>query len=83
MTGVPFSAFVFDLLNTSQGRTFFSIPEVNYHLKRIFDSYAEMLDSPSSLLHMNAEEGGWLSPKALSRVNYNDFICDQTAPHYG
>lgn len=32
---------------------------------------------------MNALEGGWLSPKALERVNYDEYICDQTAPHYG
>jgi phosphatidylserine decarboxylase len=42
-----------------------------------------MLDSPDSLAHMNAEPDGWLCESALKRVNYNDFICDQTAPHYG
>jgi phosphatidylserine decarboxylase len=24
-----------------------------------------------------------LSPEALKRVNYNDFICNPSAPHYG
>lgn len=61
---------VIDLLNTEHGRFFFSIPEVNAHLKLIFDSYAEMLDTPASLKHMNGEEGGWLSPAALKRVDY-------------
>jgi phosphatidylserine decarboxylase len=32
---------------------------------------------------MNGEEDGWLSPAALKRVNYADFICDPSAPNYG
>jgi phosphatidylserine decarboxylase len=81
--GVPFYAVVIDLLNTEHGRFFFSIPEVNAYLKVIFDSYGEMLDSSASLLHMNSQEGGWLSPEALKRVNYADFHCDPSAPNYG
>lgn len=42
-----------------------------------------MLDSEASLKHLNSEEGGWLSPPALKKVNYDDFICDPTAPYYG
>ena len=71
--GVPFYAMVIDLLNTEHGRYFFSIPEVNAYLKLIFDTYGEMLDSPASLQHMNGNEGGWLSPPALKRVNYSEF----------
>jgi phosphatidylserine decarboxylase len=81
--GVPFLSLLIDLLNTEHGRSFFSIPEVNAYLKVIFDSYGEMLDSPASLLHMNGEEDGWLSPAALKRVNYADFVCDPSAPNYG
>lgn len=71
------------MLNTDHGKIFFSIPEVNHHLKRIFDAYGRMLDSEASLKHLNSEEGGWLSPAALKKVNYDDFICDQNATHYG
>ena len=46
ITGVPFLCLIMDLLNTDQGRFFFSIPEVNQHLKNIFNTYAAMLDSP-------------------------------------
>ena len=46
MIGIPFSSIVLDLLNNEHGRAFFSIIEVNKHLKRIFDTYGEMLDSP-------------------------------------
>jgi phosphatidylserine decarboxylase len=81
--GVPFLSLLKDLLNTEHGRFFFSIPEVNAHLKLIFDTYGEMLDSPISLKHMNGRENGWLSPAALKRVDYNDYICDPSAPHYG
>lgn len=81
--GVPFYALVIDLLNTEHGRFFFSIPEVNIHLKAIFDAYGDMLDSAASLRHMNSEKNGWFSPAALRRVNYADFICNPKAPHYG
>uniref|UniRef100_A0A1J3CBH7 Phosphatidylserine decarboxylase proenzyme 3 n=1 Tax=Noccaea caerulescens TaxID=107243 RepID=A0A1J3CBH7_NOCCA len=42
-----------------------------------------MLDTPYSLKHMNSDPDGWLSPSALTRVNYDHFICDQSKPHYG
>jgi phosphatidylserine decarboxylase len=83
LIGIPFFSTVIDLLNTEHGRVFFSIPEVNHHLKLIFDSYAEMLDTPKSLRHMNGEEGGWLSPAALKRVDYSEYVCNPTVPHYG
>ena len=83
LIGIPFYSMVVDLLNNEHGRAFFSIPEVNKHLKRIFDTYGEMLDSPESLKHVNGEEGGWLCPEALKRVDYNEFVCDPTAPNFG
>jgi phosphatidylserine decarboxylase len=42
-----------------------------------------MLDSSASLQHMNGNEGGWLSPPALKRVNYSEFECDPSAPNFG
>jgi len=71
LIGIPFYSMLIDLMNTESGRCFFSIPEVNAHLKLIFDTYGEMLDSPLSLKHMNGEENGWLSPSALKRVEYS------------
>ena len=26
---------------------------------------------------------GWLCPQALSYIDYNDIVCDQSAPNYG
>jgi hypothetical protein len=63
--GVPFYSLVIDLLNTDFGRTFFALTEVNDLLRPIYNKYAEMLDSPFSLKHMNDAPDGWLSPKAL------------------
>ena len=80
---MPFYALVIDLLNTDFGRTFFSLTEVNCFLKPIYDKYGEMLDSPYSLKHMNGEPDGWLSPAALKRINYNDFICNPKDTYYG
>lgn len=42
-----------------------------------------MLDSEISLRYLNNQENGWLCPEALKRINYNDFICNQNALHYG
>lgn len=82
--GVPFYALVIDLLNTDFGRTFFALEEVNKHLFNIYADYAKLLDSPESLLWLNDDpKHGWLSEAALKRVNYDDFICDTTKPHYG
>jgi phosphatidylserine decarboxylase len=81
--GVPINALVVDLINTESGQSLFSHPRVNYHLKNIFNDYASMLKSKKSLMYLNHEAGGWLSEEALKEVNYNDFVCDQSAPHYG
>jgi hypothetical protein len=32
---------------------------------------------------MNDKEDGWLSKAAQKRVDYKDFICDMTKPHFG
>jgi hypothetical protein len=83
IVGIPFYSLVIDLLNTDFGRTFFALTEVNDLLRPIYNKYAEMLDSPYSLKHVNNAHDGWLSPKALERVCYKDFICDTSKPHYG
>jgi len=45
--GVPFLSLLKDLLNTEHGRFFFSIPEVNAHLKLIFEPTARCWIHPS------------------------------------
>jgi len=67
---VPFYALVIDLLNTPFGRTFFAIPEVDRHLKKIFNVYSDFLWTPESREHMNDKPNGWFSPAAMARVNY-------------
>jgi hypothetical protein len=51
--GVPINAIFIDLMNTVQGQAFFSLPEVNKHLKMIFDDYALMLRSKKSLKYLH------------------------------
>jgi phosphatidylserine decarboxylase len=81
--GVPINALLIDLINTEFGKSLFSHPRVNDHLKNIFNDYGSMLKTKRSLMYLNHEEGGWLSEDALKEINYNDFVCDQSAPHYG
>jgi hypothetical protein len=47
--GVPINALFMDLLNTPSGNMLFSLPEVNLHLKNIFDDYSSLLKSEKSL----------------------------------
>ena len=84
-SGVPFNALLIDLINTSFGKALFSLPEINEHLKNIFNDYGRMLKSKKSLSVLTGNANGWLSEKALQEVNYNDFICDPSDPegHYG
>ena len=83
IVGVPFLSLFLDLTNTRGGQLFFSNNEMNSYLKEIINDYAKLLKSPESLKYMNKEEGGWFSPKALKKVNYEDFICDPNHPSYG
>lgn len=70
ITGVPFYSIFVDFLDNYYGQAFFASSVVNGHLKEIFNDYKTMLKSKKSLLYMNAEKGGWLSPAALKYVKY-------------
>jgi phosphatidylserine decarboxylase len=83
LSAVPIATIVLDLINTELGKTLISRPDVNSHLKNIFNDYREMLTTEESLLHLNGEEKGWFSAGALKQVDYADYVCDPEAPHYG
>jgi hypothetical protein len=52
-SGVPINALLIDLINTDFGKSLFSMPEVNSHLKNIFNDYGNMLKSVKSLEYLN------------------------------
>lgn len=53
--GVPINALLIDLINTELGKSLFSHPSVNEHLKNIFNDYGSMLRTKKSLMYVNAE----------------------------
>jgi phosphatidylserine decarboxylase len=83
IAGVPFIAFLYDLIHSDDGQLFFADGEVTECLRRIFDDYAAMLKAEESALHLNEQENGWLSPEAQKWIDYDEFLCDRTRPHYG
>lgn len=84
LVGFPFNALFIDFMQTQNGRTFFSSPVVNFHLKNIFNDYGKMLKQPESLLYLNFNAGvGWLSSDAQAQINYTEFKVNTSDHHYG
>lgn len=54
--------------------------DVDRCIKPIFNAYGDFLDTPASLLYLTTDSNGWLSS---DRINYDDFICDTSKPHFG
>jgi phosphatidylserine decarboxylase len=71
------------LIDTDFGKSLFSHPAVNKHLRNIFNDYGKMLHTKKSLMYVNSEGGGWLCKDALNYINYDEFVCDQSLPHFG
>jgi hypothetical protein len=82
-SGVPFNSILIDMINTSAGQALFSMPEVNERIRNIFNDYAAMLKTEKSLAHLNDLENGWLCAEARSFINYDEFDCDTSLPHFG
>lgn len=83
LCGVPIYSILVDLIGTRFGAVVFSRPDVNEHLKNILNDYGAMLKTEKSLKYLHTGKGGWLSEEASKYLNYNDFVCDKTKPHYG
>ncbi|KAJ7667547.1 phosphatidylserine decarboxylase-domain-containing protein, partial [Mycena polygramma] len=78
-------------MNTQGGFTTFLNTELNAQFKRMFDVWAEFLDSPASRYVLTADPGGWFSSPALTALteNFNGlkfeqvFECDPSAQYWG
>jgi hypothetical protein len=71
LAGVPFYAFFYDFTGHQFVNSFLTNSTVKYHLQTIFSAYGEMTKSPLSRGYMHKGEGGWFSPAACKRVNYD------------
>ena len=84
IAGVPFYILFTDFLDTRYGQAFFGNPIVNMHLKNIFGAYSTMLQSKVSLKYLvENSKYGWLSPKAQTFVDWDDYYVDKSKPHWG
>lgn len=85
LIGFPINVLFIHLMQTENGRALFSNQKFNKALRRVLDSYGEMLETPASMTYLNTNEpDGWFSRKALAAAaDYSLFKCDPTKPHYG
>ncbi|KAH6912241.1 phosphatidylserine decarboxylase [Coprinopsis sp. MPI-PUGE-AT-0042] len=89
--GPPFYMILYEAMNTQGGFTAFTAAKLNAQFKKIFDTWAEYLNSPDSAGVLTSNPGGWFSPEAISamEVGFDGltfqqiFACDPDAPHWG
>lgn len=80
--GMPFSILFVGFFNNLFGQRFLGSPLINYHLTKIINVYALLLQSPVSQGVLNQQDG-WLCPEARKFVDYKGFVHDPTDPFYG
>jgi phosphatidylserine decarboxylase len=97
LIGFPLNAVLAHPMGTAAGLTLFSRPDVNHHIQRILDSWADFLASPASTSVLTTDSNGWFSDGALDAlacvVSEGDplnsisfaeaYICDPTVVAYG
>ena len=83
LVGFPINVVFVDLMQQQNGRTLFSNDKFNNALKGVLNAYGAMLVTNRSLTYMNNGTGGWFSPKAQKKINYTQYQCDPSQPHYG
>ncbi|EIW76942.1 hypothetical protein CONPUDRAFT_168662 [Coniophora puteana RWD-64-598 SS2] len=84
--GVPFYVTLHQALSQPTGFSAFANDRVNYHLKRIFDKWAELLNSPLSTDVLHSGPNGWFGERAMAKYagSFEElFVCDKTKPAWG
>ncbi|KAF7337683.1 Phosphatidylserine decarboxylase [Mycena sanguinolenta] len=89
--GPPIYMILNGAMNTQGGWTAFLNNELNAQFKRVFDVWAEFLDSPDSRYVLTSEPGGWFSSSALTALMENFdglpfekvFVCDPNEEYWG
>ncbi|KAF9258261.1 phosphatidylserine decarboxylase-like protein [Marasmius fiardii PR-910] len=83
MVCYPMQAILDWTLHTTAGQAVFSNPEVNSQLRKVFNVWAEYLNSSDSTYVLTKDDNGWLSPSAIVPDFEETFVCDPTDAHYG
>jgi phosphatidylserine decarboxylase len=97
LVGFPFNAVLAYPMSTVAGISTFSRPDVNQHIRKILNSWAQFLASPDSISVLAADSQGWFCNEALDAMAYvvteatqtkptsfaGAYICDPTAVAYG
>jgi phosphatidylserine decarboxylase len=87
--GPPMYMIMARVMNTQGGFSAFTKQSLNYHFKKMMQTWELYLLSPDSTSTLNANEGGWFSDKAIEQImefygrdrTFEDvFICDPSAP---
>ena len=94
--GPPVYMAMAKIMNTRAGFSAFTRESLNFHFKRLFDTWGLFLSSPASRDVLVADKFdskhyGWFSEpaKAAMMAQYDGrtfeqvFICDETAPYHG
>ncbi|KAL8675502.1 MAG: hypothetical protein Q9168_000014 [Polycauliona sp. 1 TL-2023] len=87
MMGFPINAVLAFPMATRSGIAAFLDEKVNAQIRKILQTWAIFLGSPSSryVLDAGPERGGWLGATALALMpNFSaDYVCNPAEPHYG
>ncbi|XP_065900352.1 uncharacterized protein [Dysidea avara] len=81
---VSMYAILYKQAGTTGGYAAFLNTTVNFHLKKILNTWAKFLMSPSSCYVLTTD--GWLSNQCIEKMGGNfeeQFVCDPSKPHYG
>ncbi|KAH6904063.1 phosphatidylserine decarboxylase [Coprinopsis sp. MPI-PUGE-AT-0042] len=89
--GPPFYMILYEAMNTQGGFTAFVTDKVNAQFKKVFDTWAEFLNSPESASVLTSDPGGWFSAEALTAMSEDFdglpfqriFVSDPDAPYWG
>jgi phosphatidylserine decarboxylase len=92
---IPINVVLDRPISAPSGKAFFLNAQVNEHVKKILNIWAEYLGSEASAVVLSDDEGGWFSQDALTALgkvtnagkgvdDFEDlFVCDQSLPHWG
>ncbi|KAF5340113.1 hypothetical protein D9758_013137 [Tetrapyrgos nigripes] len=89
--GPPVYMIMANIMNSEGGFSAFTKDKLNFHFKKMFETWTLYLTSKDSRSVLNAGTNGWLNPTALTammkefpnRTFDQVFICDTSADYYG
>jgi len=80
--GPPVYMIINQAMNTQGGFTAFIAEKLNYHFKKMFETWAFFLDSADSRYVLNNQPTGWLSTSALDALVKDFALPGQPPPKF-